>query len=288
LTPQPRPNTFAKQKTRPLAATTLGAPALGEASKAASKVGSKYPDLESQWKNPSAARGGIPWDPIKPMGLGQQAPLTPEYQAIFEASLQDQASGGRGNNYLSACVLAGMPRIMNLSAPMEILIQPTLIFFILENAFPRRIHTDRVDWPEDEPASFQGYSIGRWVDEDGDGRYDVLEVETRNFKGPRALDENGLPLHSDNQTIVKERIYLDKSNSDILHNEITTIDHAFTRPWTVHKTYVREHDPRWREYSCQPPAGHVFVGKDEYVLSADGKLMPVRTGQPPPDLSYFK
>ena len=46
--------------------------------------------------------------------------------------------------------------------------------------------------------------------------------------------------------------------------------------WTVHKTYMREHNPRWLEYSCQPPAGHVFVGKDEYVLSADGKLMPVR------------
>jgi hypothetical protein len=25
-----------------------------------------------------------------------------------------------------------------------------------------------------------GYSIGNWVDEDRDGRYDVLKVETRN------------------------------------------------------------------------------------------------------------
>src|SRR4051812_33656922 len=28
-----------------------------------------------------------------------------------------------------------------------------------------------------EPT-FQGYSIGKWIDEDGDGVYDVLEVET--------------------------------------------------------------------------------------------------------------
>ena len=248
----------------------------------------EYPDFESQWRNPTARPGGNPWDPSKPMGLGQQAPLTPEYQAIFEASLQDQANGGRGNNYRAACVLAGMPRIMNLSAPMEILIQPGLTFFIFQNAFARRIHTDTSTWPETEPASFQGYSIGRWIDTDKDGRFDVLEVETRNFKGPRALDASGLPLHGDNQTIVKERLYLDESNDDVLHDEITTIDHAFTRPWTVDKTYVRERHPHWGEYACQPPSQHVFIGTDEYLLSAEGKLMPVREGQSPPDLRYFK
>src|SRR5260221_14435468 len=58
----------------------------------------KYPDWESQWKNPTAGRGGNPWDTTKPMGRGQEAPLTPEYQTIFEASLRDQAKGGQGNS----------------------------------------------------------------------------------------------------------------------------------------------------------------------------------------------
>ncbi len=250
----------------------------------------QYPDFESQWRNPAAERGdhSDAWDPTKPAGLAQQAPLTPEYQAVFEASLADQAAGGRGNNHQAACVLDGMPRLMSLTAPMEILIQPGLTFFLFQNAFARRIHTDGAAMPQDEPPSFQGYSTGRWIDENGDGRYDVFEVETRNFKGPRALDSTGLPLHKDNQTVVKERLSLDRSNSDILHNEVTTIDHAFTRPWTVHKTYVRERNPRWAYYSCRPPANAVFVGLTEYRLSADGKLMPMREGQPPPDLRYFK
>jgi hypothetical protein len=47
-------------------------------------------------------------------------------------------------------------------------------------------------------------------------------------------------LVEDNETIVKERIYLDKANPDLLHDEITTIDDALTRPWTVVKTYKRE------------------------------------------------
>src|SRR5438132_9414821 len=32
-------------------------------------------------------------------------------------------------------------------------------------------------------------------------KYDVLEGETRNFKGPRAYDASGLPLHFDNQSV---------------------------------------------------------------------------------------
>ena len=93
----------------------------------------------------------------------------------------------------------------------------------------------------------------RWIDEDGDGLYDVLEVETRGpFKGPRAYDATGLPLHFDNQSIFKERIYRDKADPKILHDEITMIDHALTRPWTVDKKYVRNPNPRpgWPESDC--------------------------------------
>src|SRR5689334_24657649 len=44
------------------------------------------------------------------------------------------------------------------------------------------------------------------------GVYDVLEVETRGpFKGPRAYDATGLPLHFDNESKFKERFYIDRS-----------------------------------------------------------------------------
>jgi hypothetical protein len=260
-------------------AATAGGPAIGE--------GMRYPDFESQWRNPTADRGANPWDPTKPMGLGQEAPLTSEYQAIFEASLRDQAKGGQGNNYEAACVLSGMPRIMSLAGPMEILIQPSHMLMIFQNALPRRIYTDGRDFPKNTEPGFQGYSIGKWIDEDGDGRYDVLEAETRNFTGPRALESTGLPLHADNQTVVKERLFLNRNNSDVLHDEITTIDNAFTHPWTVGKQYVRERKARWSEYYCRESDTRVFIGKEQYLVNADGKLMPARKDQPPPDLRYF-
>jgi hypothetical protein len=145
------------------------------------------------------------------------------------------------------------------------------------------------DWPETIEPTFQGYSIGRWIDEDGDGRYDMLEVETRGFKGPRFYDVAGVPLHRDNQSVFKERIFLDKTNSNILHDEITVIDHALTRPWIVDKRYLRNADTRseWPESVCAEYNAWVFIGKDAYYQRSDGYLMPSTKGQRPPDLKYF-
>jgi hypothetical protein len=44
----------------------------------------------------------------------------------------------------------------------------------------------------------------------------------------------------------------------------------------------------WFEYNCTENNRHVQIGKDNYYVSADGFLMPVRKGQAPPDLKYFK
>jgi len=246
---------------------------------------SKYPDWSGQWRLGPPTK----WDPTKPPGRGQEAPLTPEYQAIFEANLADQAAGGQGTDPTYICIPDGMPRAMNVVFPMEIVILPKTTYVMIEYlGMLRRIYTDGRDWPKDQEPSFMGYSIGKWIDAEGKGAYDLLEVETRNMKGPRAFEPSGIPLHRDNQTIVKERIYLDKDNRDLLHDEITTIDHALTRPWTVHKKYRRERNPVWMEAVCPESNPHVRIGDENYMLSADGYLMPTKKGQQPPDLRYFR
>src|SRR5215469_16384678 len=68
---------------------------------------SKYPDWKGQWVRTDT---GTPrYDPSKPSGKGQQAPLTPQYQAILEASLKDQAEGGQGADPTYTCLAPGMP-----------------------------------------------------------------------------------------------------------------------------------------------------------------------------------
>ncbi len=182
-----------------------------------------------------------------------------------------------------------MPRTMISYGPMEIVILPEVTYILIEYIHDnRRIFTDVRDWPAAIEPTFAGYSIGKWVDPDSSGRYTALEIETRFMKGPRAYDASGLPLHADNQTITKERIYLDAAR-DILHDEITTIDHALTRPWTVTQNYSRSPSPQpfWREYICAENNTHVQIGNETYYLSADGLLMPAKKDQPPPDLRYF-
>ena len=258
--------------------------------------GAKYPDWKGAWARFIVrGLGGQPsFDQTKPWGFGQQAPLTPEYQKVLEASLADQANGGEGNFFGHAveCLPAGMPLNMVAFRPLEFVVTPDATYVLIGGSdHYRRIFTDGRDWPKDAEPTYAGYSIGKWIDTDGDGAYDTLEVETRGpFKGPRAYDATGLPLAFDNESLFMERIYRDKADPNILHDEITVVDHALTRPWTVDKKYV--HDPNWRadwdEAYCTENRSMIAIGKDSYFLDGDGLLMPVRKNQPPPDLRYFK
>ena len=222
-----------------LFATLAGAAALCiTAGLASAQDLSKYPDWSGQWKRTS----GIQWDPSKPLGPAQKPPLTPEYQARYEANLRDQAAGGQGDDRTGACIPHGMPRVMTVVYPMEIIIMPKTTYILTDYTVPRRIFTDGRQWPEELEPTFNGLSIGRWVDEGPDGRYTTLEVETRGFKSPRTYEASGIRLHDDGESIIKERIYQDKNDKNTLYDEITTIDHALTRPWTITKK-IRPRDP---------------------------------------------
>jgi hypothetical protein len=184
-----------------------------------------------------------------------------------------------------------MPNMMIAFRPLEFVVTPEATYVLIgDQDHYRRIYTDGRDWPKEVEPTWQGYSIGKWIDEDGDGRFDVLEVETRGFKGPRVYDATGLPLHYDNQSIFLERFRLDKADPNTLHDEVTVIDHALTRPWTVDKKYLRKADLQtgWDEFYCTEGNQQVFIGDENYFMSGDGYLMPARKDQPPPDLRYFK
>jgi hypothetical protein len=124
----------------------------------------KYPDWIGGWRRwapPGAVReagnggvnvtvGGQPsFDQTKPWGLGQEAPLTPEYQKIFADSLADQAKGGQGNFFDHAvrCMPAGMPLMTIGFFPLEFVITPQTTYILIgEHDHHRRIFTDGRDW----------------------------------------------------------------------------------------------------------------------------------------------
>ncbi len=245
---------------------------------------SKYPNLKGQWHRVTPNR----WETET-----NKAPLTPEYRKVYEQNLAEMAKGSPGVMASWYCMPQGMPMMMSPYDPMEIVVTPDITYILIShvNDSYRRIYTDGRDWPAEGEyeLTLAGYSIGKWVDTDGDGKYDVLEVETRLFKGQRTYDGSGLPLHHDNKSVIKERIYLDKADPNILFNEITVIDNALTRPFSSTKKARRETKtkPLWQTSVCAENNSMVRVGKEPYYVTQDGYLMPVMKDQPPPDLRYF-
>ena len=59
-----------------------------------------------------------------PLGGPEHGSLTAEYRAIFEANLRDQATGGQGTDPTITCLPPGMPRVMNVYEPMEVVVTP--------------------------------------------------------------------------------------------------------------------------------------------------------------------
>ena len=132
----------------------------------------KYPDLQGQWvrygpsgpdlKGPLVRLGpsGVyrtRFDPTKPPAAAQQAPLTPEYQAIFEANLADQAQGGQGTAQTFTCLSPGMPRATNGYGEIEFVVTPYTFYVLVQHVDDdRRIFTDGRDWPANLAPPFLG------------------------------------------------------------------------------------------------------------------------------------
>jgi hypothetical protein len=185
-------------------------------------------DFTGLWEN----RGGIGWQQGIPPGKAQKPPLTPEYQRIFDRHLANAAAGRPTGDPTAGCLPQGMPRIMTMTYPMEILMNELQVNIFAEwNGQTRRIFTDGrpLPSPEDVDVTYNGTSIGHWEG-------NVLVAETIGLRADTNLESSGLP-HSDVLT-VKERLWL--AGNDELKDEITLLDpKAYTRPWAVTKTYHR-------------------------------------------------
>src|SRR5258708_7207006 len=136
---------LAQGRTTMLCRSTIGALALKVAPLAAALamvVGAvaageeiKYPDWKGQWRGVLRVGtfGGQPsFDPTKPWGKGQQAPLTPEYQAILETNLKSQEQGGFFDWRGAICLGFGMPLIAYGFQPTEFIVTPETTYMLID------------------------------------------------------------------------------------------------------------------------------------------------------------
>ena len=234
-----------------------------------------YPDWRGQWNQ---ARQRLQW-PTEGYEIDGPPPLNDEYMARWQQTLARRDAGIPPDEPTQRCLPQGMPRIMKVVYPMEIIITPEITYIYAEwNSQFRRIYTDGRDWPDYMLPAFNGYSIGQWHDENGDGVFDMLAVETRAIKGPRVYDGQVAPFHDNSQTVILEEIR--RPDDMNMQNTVTTIDDALTEPWVVDQYYKREETVIWQEYACAENNSQLRLGDEWYFITDDGTLEPTREGQP--------
>jgi hypothetical protein len=228
----------------------------------------KYPDWSGQWRRPPGV--GIQFDQSKPLGLRQGAPLTPEYQKIYEAGLADRAAGGQAPTY--RCIPFGMPRMITscsiLIMPRPPTSSPTTgsrAASLPTGAFRRSSSRITTAIPS------------AMVDTDGDGKYDELRVETRHVR-PRSFEASGIPRTRTTRPSW-ERLYLDKAtrtSSTTTHRD-NNVDASLRSPRNTCARRV----PWSGTTDCSEDNHQVLIGKENH-FGGDGMLMPTkRTNQNP-------
>ena len=224
---------------QPKAFRRLGGAALLIATLAFASGAAALPNWNGIWLR----QGSINFDPgVPPEQVDMGAPLTPEYAARYKARLAARAAGKPTGDPTATCVPGGMPRLMNMVYPMEVLMAPGQVTVIAEwNSQVRRIFTDGRPHPQDPDPTYNGHSIGRWEG-------DALVVDTIGLRSDTVFTQAGLE-HSDAMRIA-ERF---RMKGDVLEDELTVIDpKMLTRPWTVVKRFKRA--PKgfeMMEYVCE-------------------------------------
>ena len=229
-----------------LSALALGLAAGAEAApRSPARPVSNLPDWTGIWERV----GSITWEPNGRPGVPENPPFTPEFAEKYRRTTQAAREGHPVADPTSSCLPPGMPRIMTMSYPMEILMTPGQVTIIAEwSSQVRRVFTDgRGHPPADElDPTYNGHSIGHW---EGRGKDAVLVIDTVGIRPDTGFDSSGIE-HSD-QIHVVERMR--QSAPGVLQDEISVIDpKAFVHPWVVTKTYKRGGpDARIMEYVCE-------------------------------------
>ncbi|MGC4029368.1 MAG: hypothetical protein QM696_10880 [Steroidobacteraceae bacterium] len=177
--------------------------------------------------------------------MRQPIPYNAEYQARYDKVIESIRTTGYAYDNSAQCLPLGMPRMMIIPYPIEIIVQPDKVIMIVEQGRSVRwIHTDgrKHTLPEDLDPGFTGESIGHWEG-------DTLVVDTIGIRGDIVFDSTSAP-HSDALHIT-ERIR--RIDAKTLEDRLVIEDpKAFTKPWLVTRKLEYHPEMELQEVVCEP------------------------------------
>lgn len=195
----------------------------------------ELPDWSGVW---NINGGFVNFDPSLARDASHYGPLSPGNQAFYDKTLADAEKGVEWDN-LSYCLPAGFPRWISEPFLRDFAVTPTVVLLTNEQQSEvRRVYTDgRGHRPADEAQPlWEGDSIGFWI---GSGDQAKLVIWTTDLKSG-VYHRNG-PRYSDKAEIIEVMQKVDATHIKVDLTVYDPID--LTRPWTVHRGYVKDRLP---------------------------------------------
>lgn len=185
-------------------------------------VSAATPDISGIWK-------AVRYQPQITTVEGETPPLQSWAAEIYRKNSNAQRAGDLSYDApFQACLSPGMPRLMRLPYPIQIIQRPHQLTMLYQWNTRYRIvdlsgKPPIVDYPE-----YIGIAVGHWEGE-------ALVLETTGLIETTFLDDAGMP-HSDELHLIERYTLKDKGRT--LINEITIEDpKTFTRPWRTQVVY---------------------------------------------------
>jgi hypothetical protein len=173
-----------------------------------------------------------------------EPPLLPWAAEKFRAAKPGYGPRATPNSQdpILSCLPPGVPRIMLIPFPMQVVQSPGEMILLFEyDHYVRHIFLDRREHPKNADSTWMGDSIGHW-------EADTLVVDTTGLNDKTWLDQVGHP-HSDGLHIIERIRRVDR---ETLQDDLTIDDpRAYAKPWTGQQVFKRK--PAWRlgEYVCE-------------------------------------
>lgn len=210
-------------------------------------------DLSGVWDYYNRIPGqGIYVTPSKDM-----PPLTAWGKARFDANKPGYGPRAQpgGNDPMLECVPTGVPKILFMVLPHEIVQTPdrTFMFFEREHAW-REIWTDGRQHPKDVEPTYMGDSIGWWEG-------DTFVVDSVGFNDKSWLDFYGSP-HSDQLHLIERYRRLDYKT--LLMNLVIDDPKTYTRTWVSDNKIYKLLPPKFsnmEELYCIPSEEEAFTNR---------------------------
>jgi hypothetical protein len=161
---------------------------------------------------------------------GKPIPFKPEAKATYEKHLAATKKGDMSWDPARQCLPEGLPRLMTINEPFEILQRDKAVFFVAQNRVPWKAFFNQ-QLPTDPDPFYTGYSVARWQGQ-------TLVMDSSGFRDLTMLDDKGIP-HTE-QMRLTTRFNLGKGGQTLMATYTITDPGAFTRPWTATATFTKK------------------------------------------------